>query len=644
MDFRADINGLRAIAVLAVLAFHFGVPGAEGGFVGVDVFFVISGYLMTGIILGRLDKGSFSVPGFYLDRGRRIVPPLLVLIVAVLAGGLIWLLPQELLALVTFLSNFLFWKESGYFAPAAKLQLLLHTWSLSAEWQFYILYPLLILPLHRMGGRKLVAGALIAIALASFAICVALTITRPTAAFFLLPARAWEMIAGGLGLLAPALPPRATRPAQLGGFGLILVSILLARSESWPGAWALMPVLGTVLVIAARRTDSQITSNPVVAWFGLNSYSIYLWHWPLAVIAARSGMTGDWRAITAGFTGSLLLGHLSWRFVERGGRRHVTRPRVHTAPLPPAWERHARLIVLCGVFALIGAGIWKARGLPQRFSPEVRALEQDVQPGGPYSAACFNPKEDRAPCILGLRTDRAVATLIGDSHAEADASAVVAALPADAAGGLAFSGSPACTPLLGAISTDPENRCDAYLRHALVPLTRPRITPVIVISHWSGAIEGRNIVFSNRSQPWSLPAFRTHLLETSCALAKAGPTWIMLPTPDFPFPVAATLQRRLTADPHTPEITVPLAEHRRRTAVASQLLHEAARQCGVGLLDPIPYLCPDGRTCIGSRDHRAVVRDTHHMTEYGNRLLVPLFRQVLTGVASQAKPDRRNGF
>ncbi len=638
MNFRADINGLRALAVLAVLGFHFGVPGLQGGFVGVDVFFVISGYLMTGIILRRLDRGTFSVLAFYLDRGRRIVPPLAVLVTVLLAGGTVCLLPQELLLLgkqaastVTFLSNFYFWSNSGYFAPQARSQWLLHTWSLAVEWQFYILYPLVMLALRRLNSRsRTLAYVLAALSLASFALCVLLTAKRPTSAFFLLPPRAWEMMTGGLVFLAPPALPWAARPMQLAGLAMILISILFSNSAAWPGAWALGPVLGTALVIGARRTESRITGNPPATWLGLNSYSIYLWHWPVAVILAQRQLTGDWRAIAVGFAIALALGHLSWRFVERGGRDHISHPGIHTTPEPPAWRAHVALVSICALLAVIGAGVWKVRGLPQRFSPQVRALETDAKPGGPYSAGCFATNRDKPPCIVGPRHDRAMATLIGDSHAEAVASAVVAALPHDAPGGLAFSGQPACTPLLGAISIDPENRCDALVRHDLALLTRPRTTPAILVAHWSGAIEGRTIVFGSRSRPWSLAEFRAHLLQTSCALAKAGPTWLMLPTPDFPTDVTPALQRRLIADPHAAEITIPLSVHRRRTQIAVGLLQEAAKTCGVRLLDPVPYLCPDGRTCIGSLHHRAIFRDTHHLTEYGNKLMIPMFVPIFS--------------
>ncbi|WJM29651.1 acyltransferase family protein [Novosphingobium resinovorum] len=633
MNFRADINGLRAIAVLAVLGFHFGIPGFNGGFVGVDVFFVISGYLMTGIFVKRFDRGTFSISGFYLDRARRIIPPLAVLVAVLLVAGTICLLPQEFLVLgkhsagsVLFVSNILFWKEAGYFTPSAKLDWLLHTWSLSVEWQFYIIYPLLLLLLSAIGGRRLLSVALAFIAVISFAFSIFLTAHSPTAAFYLLPSRAWEMIVGGMVLLAPAMPVGATRVSQLMGVAAILASIVFADPAQWPGVGALAPVVGAALVIAANRTVSRITGNSIASWVGLNSYSIYLWHWPLAVIAARYGLTGDWRAIVPGIIGALIIGHLSWRFVERGGRRAVVQPHIHTVTTGLEWRRHIVFASVVGALAMSGAIIWKARGLPGRFSPQVQALEADNEPGGAYNKGCFDPSFDKAPCIIGASSGRIVAQVIGDSHADADVSALVAALPPHSR--LIWSGYHACPPLLDGVTADPDSRCDSFIRHDLLPLMRPRTVPVILISHWNGSTQAGDVLTDGYNDLSWLAQFRARAIKTSCALAKAGPTYVMLSTPDFPFPVASTLQQRLIADPRAADINIPLADHRRRLAAVNAIWNEAARECGIILLDPTPYICPDGKHCMGSIGHRAIFRDAHHMSEFGNKLLIPMFKKI----------------
>lgn len=207
--FRSDINGLRAIAIVSVALFHFRVAGFSGGFAGVDIFFVISGFLMTGIVVRRCDRRDFSLPGFYADRGRRIVPALLALVLALIVYGWLFLPPIDYLLLakhaagaVTFSSNILFWRESGYFDQTAIDNWVLHTWSLSVEWQFYMLFPILMMLLSGRARRSR-RPVVLALALASLGLSAWLAHTRPISGFYLLPPRAWEMFAGSLVWLMP---------------------------------------------------------------------------------------------------------------------------------------------------------------------------------------------------------------------------------------------------------------------------------------------------------------------------------------------------------------------------------------------------------------------------------------------------------
>lgn len=642
--FRADINGLRAVAVLAVLAFHFGVPGLRGGFIGVDIFFVISGFLMTGIVLGRLDRGSFSIPGFFLDRARRIIPALAVLLGTGLLVGALFLMPSDYFvyakhaaASVLFLSNMVYWREGGYFDPTAESKWLLHTWSLSVEWQFYLLYPFILLVFLRILSRHRLWVALALAGAASFALMLWLSQSSPRSGFFLLPPRGWEMLAGGLVYLAPALPQRLVRAAQLTGLALIAAALLFVTEAGWPNVSTIAPVFGTALVILAARRDSRITGNPVATWVGLNSYSIYLWHWPLAVILRRGGHAGDWRWMVAAFAASFVLGHLSYRFVERGGTRKKVAPYIHTAPLPERVRPHLAFAVMVVLIAGAGAGVWKARGFPQRFSPEVQALQQDLMPGSPFSSGCFSIVAGvPAPCIVGPRKDRALVTVIGDSHADATVSAVVASLPANAQGGVAFNGYASCAPLLGGHSTDPDSRCAAFIARYLPPLTRLRATPVILIAAWDAYAETPTMRFDGDAKPADAHGLGRQIVRTGCALAKGGPTYMLLPTPTFPVQVGITLQSALVGDSHAQEITMPLADVTARNRTLMPYFEEAARSCGVKLLDPAPFLCPGG-VCQGSSGHRAIVRDAHHLSEYGNKRLVALFAPVVAGSYNRAE-------
>jgi len=292
MKFRKDINGLRALAVIAVVLFHFDASLLSGGFAGVDVFFVISGFLMTSIIVTSIEKNNFSVIGFYRARGRRIIPALAVLCLSLLVFSWFFLPPidyhllaKHSLSSITFLSNMVFWQEAGYFDAASHEKWLLHTWSLSVEWQFYIIYPLVILACVKLFGHKslrwiILIGTLLGLALSAYA-----SVKWPSLAFYSLPTRAWEMMLGGLAFLFPwQLSFKNKRIVELLGIILILLSYFtLTGNDVWPGYLALIPTLGTYLVIVAATEHSFITGNSVAQWLGKISYSLYLWHWPVVV-------------------------------------------------------------------------------------------------------------------------------------------------------------------------------------------------------------------------------------------------------------------------------------------------------------------------------------------------------------------------
>ncbi|MDT3736058.1 MAG: acyltransferase family protein [Denitratisoma sp.] len=435
-DFRADINGLRAVAVIAVVLFHFRVAGFSGGFVGVDAFFVISGYLMTRIILGPLAQGRFSVFGFYLARARRIFPALAALSALLLLYGWFALSPMDYKLLakhagasLLFLSNQVYWKESGYFDADAHEKWLLHTWSLSVEWQFYLLYPLLIVAVHRLFRRPGgVAGALWAVFLASLAWSAWLAFADPSKAFFLLPTRAWEMLAGGLifvhqdacNRLAQRL--RWREPAGLAA--LLAASLWLTPDTPWPGLAALLPVAGAALLILGSDGRTRLLGSAALQGIGRWSYSIYLWHWPIVVWLqqSQSRQHGAW--IAAGMAASVLLGWLSFRLVENPARRLINRFR-----LAPALALSAAMVL--APFAIAAVLHYQSdRVTALRFKDhprlaDVRALET-LQ--ARYFGELYKPLYREGSCFLvpekshdsfapECAGDRPRIVLWGDSHA-----------------------------------------------------------------------------------------------------------------------------------------------------------------------------------------------------------------------------------
>ncbi|WP_408900685.1 acyltransferase family protein [Photobacterium piscicola] len=323
MKFREDINGLRAIAVIAVVLFHFNSSLIPGGFAGVDVFFVISGFLMTSIIFRGLENNNFSVLSFYKARAVRIIPALLAVCITVLIFCWFFLMPLKLEALgrhvigsISFLSNIFYWKESGYFDTSSQTKWLLHTWSLSVEWQFYILYPIALIILKKIFSLNSIKKILILTTVIGLSISIYASYYWPSPAYFLLPTRAWEMLAGGLVFLYP-IELSQPRKKHLEWIGLLLVLlsyVFISKSDMWPGYLALIPVVGAALVILANNSNSPITSNKIMKNIGLWSYSIYLWHWPVVVIGHYFNIK-YWAVI--GIPLSVLLGFISYTVIEK---------------------------------------------------------------------------------------------------------------------------------------------------------------------------------------------------------------------------------------------------------------------------------------------------------------------------------------
>jgi peptidoglycan/LPS O-acetylase OafA/YrhL len=345
--YREDIDWLRAIAVLAVVAFHFEAPAVFGGFVGVDIFFVISGYLITGIIQSEVKSGTFSFARFYERRVRRLLPALYAMVALTAIPSLHYLLTSERLeffrsvaAVVTFTSNFFFWLQTGYFDHAAVEKPLLHTWSLAVEEQFYLALPLLLWALLRHGrsGRLRLPIALIAASVASFALCVWLMKTdRSAAAFFMSPPRAWEFLIGGIIAVEGFPSLRNLRAQQIArGIALVLLAIpifSLRQGPGFPGVNALLPCIGAAMLIwsgigVPTQTRGRVSFLNVVKFFGKISYSLYLWHWPLFTFArfSRSSLVLDAFDKVALFALTVAISYLSWRFVEQPFRRGSLAP------------------------------------------------------------------------------------------------------------------------------------------------------------------------------------------------------------------------------------------------------------------------------------------------------------------------------
>ncbi len=436
--YRADIDGLRAVAVLQVLAYHVDIHRLRGGFVGVDVFFVISGFLISSIILSDLDSSRFSLIGFYERRIRRIFPALVAMLLGTAVLAYKFCLPTEfvafaksLLAATFSVSNVLFLHQSGYFDAPARMKPLLHTWSLGVEEQFYVFLPLFLIVVRRVFAKRqvLMVGV---VALLSFAVSVIGTFRSHDATFYLAPTRAWELLLGTL--LALNVFPRISSPlwrnlaSLLGGVLILAAGVAFNSSTPFPGAAALLPCVGAALIIAAGTSGTSIVGRALslrpVAFIGIISYSLYLWHWPLIVFQGANGLLV--KGLTPNGTkvvlilASVVIAALSWRFVEQPFRGRGF-PLSRTVIFRMA-------SVAAAVLLFLGAGILATGGIPSRYPVEAVKVASYLDYTNAATEAqyrvgtCFltskNTYQDFNPAVC-LQQDRRKPNdlLIGDSHA-----------------------------------------------------------------------------------------------------------------------------------------------------------------------------------------------------------------------------------
>lgn len=645
-EFRSDINGLRAWAVAAVVLYHFGIPGFSGGFSGVDVFFVISGFLMASIAVGGIEKNSFGLFRFYVARARRIVPALLVVVMAVLIVGGFILMPNDYQELgrharesVFFTSNVQYLSEAGYFDTSAHEKWLLHTWSLSVEWQFYLIYPVLLICFSRFFKLRHLVYLHAAGTLLSFGIGVAWLNESPDRAFYLLPSRAWEMLLGGLVFLlgSEVVSDRAGRVLERLGLGLILAAILFVdASMSWPGWLALFPTLGTALVLMVGRQDSILTSSSIAQWLGTRSYSIYLWHWPLVVMLTYYSIQDEvvWVVLAIGF--SLLLGHFSFHLVEKPARQWLsTRSDI----------RSVTVLLLCAVLVSVTAQLVRRSGFPERLPTAIAAIDAERHNKNPRQKECLNSE---ARCIYG--GEEVAALVIGDSHADAIVTAVVGSLPDLSRQGIYFRGESGCLLVEGA------NWALGGKKDACINLRRELSEelvdaypgkPVILINRVTSYVMGDAfndpesnpqppmVYFSRRvdfADDEYLEEFRKYYLDSVCLLSKERDVYVLMPVPDMPLDVPKAMGRSMLRGLPA-NVSITRDQYDARNGFVRNIMTQAADQCNIKLLDPVPYMC-DQDYCYGQRNGVPLYVDDDHLSEYGNRYLIPLFRPIFSSSAS----------
>jgi peptidoglycan/LPS O-acetylase OafA/YrhL len=410
MTFRYDLNGIRAIAVIAVVLFHFIPDWLPGGFAGVDVFFVISGFLMTGIIFKGLETNTFNLFRFYIARANRIIPALAVLCFSLLALGLIFLTPiyyselgKHVASSLVFISNFIYWIEIDYFDSQAHEKWLLHTWSLSVEWQFYIIYPLFIIVLKKIVSLENLKRLIVVATIIGFLFNVYATLKWPEHSYYLLPTRAWEMLIGGVAYLYPWNTTEiGKKRIEIVGVFLILVSYaFISSTDPWPGYLSIFPVLGTFLIIQSNRTDSIITNNFIFQNIGRWSYSIYLWHWPIVVFIYN--FSHDFNKLL-GIALSIILGYLSFEVIEK---KKLFPEKIYLANI---WPAFLSITTLALSFSIL-----YTNGLASRVTPDFQMTKKQFRHKFEGHSALY--KNNGEPIYINSNKNNFDYILIGDSFA-----------------------------------------------------------------------------------------------------------------------------------------------------------------------------------------------------------------------------------
>lgn len=665
-SYRPDIDGLRALAVTSVVLNHALPKIFPGGFVGVDIFYVISGYLITGILLKGLATDKFSIADFYSRRVRRILPALVVVLIACSIFAVYLFPPRDLAnygkslsATALFGSNIYFWWTIGYFTPEAHMIPLLHTWSLAIEEQYYVFFPPLLWAAWKL---RLIKPFLLVGCAVSLFLSIALTAGHPLAAFYLLPTRAWELLLGAIaaaGILPAITQNHVAKAVPLAGAGLLVAGFLVIDARSvFPGAVALLPCLGTALVIYAGIADRSGPVSLVLSWrpavaTGWISYSLYLWHWPvISLLYFRFGeFTVPMACMAVGL--SVALAIPSWWFVER---------RFHTPPSRLASDRkphgrHPARTVGTGIAALAGVAA-AGFGFMQLESPsvvrklypsDIAELSEAVVHVSP-ARECRDPRRafGNPHCRIGDVNKPATVALWGDSYADALKPAFGEILGDRSAHGFILH---SCPPILGVKRVDerPEYRnfgekcirANRYTIHALE--THPEIDEVVIYGQFLNAfdIPGRPVYLvpddDRAGARGRMERITDRIIDTVQHLRRAGKKVVLIGT--FYATESQGAQGILAKRMRSREIraTESVALYDRYSKPMNDRLRKIAGD-GIVFVDPKPIFCRSGPVCDFFPNGKPLLIDDGHLTKEGARRLAAMIAKALK---SQDAPGGR---
>lgn len=625
MKFRSDINGLRALAVIAVVIFHFNPSYLPGGFAGVDVFFVISGYLMTSIIFQGITNKKFSIAKFYIARANRIIPALAALCFFLLIFGFVFLphldfvlLAKHAISSLTFISNFVFWSESGYFDAASHQKFLLHTWSLSVEWQFYLLYPILIVVLSKFCNLKTTKAFIFISTIIGFVVSALLSYKWPNAAYYLLPTRAWEMMLGGLAFLYPTSISslRAKKLIALTGVLLILISYwLVDENIHWPGYLAAIPTVGTFLVLQARLERNSFFDNFMMNRIGKWSYSIYLWHWPIAVSIYYFSLSNT--LMILGMFLTILLGFLSYEFIEKLNYKKRFENAVQIICHPPFAST-----LLVSLFSLI---VIFNKGFYEYSSVEYKNAFETAKPS-PMRESCHIGEYLKPELACEYFQKNITWAVFGDSHSTELAFALANKLKTQNKGIKHFSFSD-CRPSY--LQHDGFSKCAAWYQDvSKYILDTNNISHVVINHRYTTGLFGIEPNYPNISPVVKTPEVKDILEKTDRLIiefAKRKDTvYLFYPIPEIRKPVAQLIsEAERKGNSLNTIVGSELDWYKARNREMIEHFNNAKYPNNVILLRPEHALCDDAQ-CYAVKDGKALYFDDNHLSVEGAKELVSL--------------------
>lgn len=665
MKYRPEVDGLRSIAVLSVIFFHAGFTTFSGGFVGVDVFFVISGYLITTIILSEMEQEKFSLVTFYERRARRILPALFFVMFLSAIAAYFLLSPlhlvdfsQSLVAISLFSSNILFWQETGYWGVENELKPLLHTWSLAVEEQYYVLFPLFLMLMWSFRKRWIVSSFII-IAFLSFCLSEYMSSVRPTANFFLLPMRAWELAVGSIAAFLLMYKKEKLKVlTDLKGLneacsflGICLIGysiVVFDEYTPFPGVYGLVPTIGTALIIIFADEKTQIgrlLSLKLFVGVGLISYSTYLWHQPLFAFAKHASLIHPSKEVFFILSIlSLLLATISWKYIESPFRDKAKFNRQKIFQLSAAGS---------AIFVVVGIFVVLHNGIPDRFSADFKLFNERHENNlsyryeSPLEKAEFETNSGTLSALsIGNNAIETPTFVVwGDSHAASMLPAIHKSAVKNNVKGI-FIERGGCIPLIGAAQTLPKYYSSCLKRNDIAIdfiSSQSSIDKVFLISRWSiyamgerfEREYGRTVLIRDEythklSIDENKKVFERSALRTITKLNELGLEIIIVnQVPEIEFNVPDATSKILMHDLEA-SLEPSVESYTKRNLFVNNVFRNLSSQFSISFIKPHKEMCDNEKCSIYSSDFVPVYKDSNHLMPFYAESISFLFDDYLS--------------